>query len=153
MKGQYLSTSVYKWVERHVRDEIVPVLALFQTAEGHFGAWNILLWVLEVFELSFQITSASADISERQKSYQGPFTPCHRLLLICVGVLEALYLSRLATEEAVQVRADLVAVGSHDAVTLCASCLSTGQVLVIVTRQNRKGGADLEKICALLRIT
>lgn len=35
----------------NVRDQVVPVLALLQTTEGHLGAGNVLLGVLEVFEL------------------------------------------------------------------------------------------------------
>lgn len=34
------------------RDEVVSVLGLLETAEGHLGAGNVLLGVLEVVELS-----------------------------------------------------------------------------------------------------
>lgn len=33
------------------RDQVVPVLGLLQTTEGHLGARNVFLGVLEVFEL------------------------------------------------------------------------------------------------------
>ncbi len=36
---------------KDVRDEIVPVLALLQSTERHLGPRNVLLGVLEVFEL------------------------------------------------------------------------------------------------------
>lgn len=32
--------------EFHIRDEIVPILSLLQTTEGHLGAGNVLLGVL-----------------------------------------------------------------------------------------------------------
>ena len=35
-----------------VRDQVVPVLRLLQTAESHLRAGDVLLWVLEVLELS-----------------------------------------------------------------------------------------------------
>lgn len=34
-----------------VRDEIVTILGLLQATKGHLGAWDVLLWVLEVGEL------------------------------------------------------------------------------------------------------
>ena len=34
-----------------VRDQVVPVLCLFQTAKCHLGAGDVFLGVLEVFEL------------------------------------------------------------------------------------------------------
>ena len=36
---------------KHVRDEVVPVLVLLEAAEGHLGAGDELLGVLEVVEL------------------------------------------------------------------------------------------------------
>ena len=35
----------------NIRDEVVPVLGLLETTEGHLGAGNKLLGVLEVLEL------------------------------------------------------------------------------------------------------
>lgn len=37
--------------EVNIRDEVVPVLLLLQTTEGHLGAGDVLLGVLEVGEL------------------------------------------------------------------------------------------------------
>lgn len=37
--------------ERSIRDQVVPVLVLLQSTEGHLGTWNVFLWILEVFEL------------------------------------------------------------------------------------------------------
>jgi hypothetical protein len=34
-----------------VGDQVVPVRALLETTEGHLGAGNVLLWVLEVLKL------------------------------------------------------------------------------------------------------
>ena len=41
----------YRVEWKHVRDEVVPVLVLLETAEGHLGAGDELLGVLEVVEL------------------------------------------------------------------------------------------------------
>ena len=35
----------------NVRDQIVPVLGLLETAESHLGSWDVFLGVFEVFEL------------------------------------------------------------------------------------------------------
>lgn len=37
--------------KENVRDEVLPVLLLLETAEGHLGAGDVLLGVLEVGEL------------------------------------------------------------------------------------------------------
>lgn len=34
------------------RYQVIPILALLQTAESHLRAGNVLLWVFEVFELA-----------------------------------------------------------------------------------------------------
>jgi hypothetical protein len=56
-------------------------------------------------------------------AYQSLLIPSDALLLVCVGVGEALYLSGLASEQTMEVRADLVAFASLQGVTLCASSL------------------------------
>lgn len=43
----------------YVRDEVVPVLLLLETAEGHLGARDVLLGVLEVVELQSQLLASS----------------------------------------------------------------------------------------------
>ena len=35
----------------HIRDQIIPVLALLETTKGHLGTRNVFLGVLEVFKL------------------------------------------------------------------------------------------------------
>lgn len=35
----------------YIRDQVIPVLLLLQTTEGHLGTRNVLLGVLEVGEL------------------------------------------------------------------------------------------------------
>ena len=35
----------------NIRDQVIPILALLQATEGHLGARDVLLWVLEVCEL------------------------------------------------------------------------------------------------------
>jgi len=63
-------------------DEVVAVLWLLETAEGHLGAWDVLLWVFEVGKQSFLL-------------------PCDALLLVRVCVRETLDLTGLAAEETV----------------------------------------------------
>jgi len=71
-------------------DEIIAVLGLLETTEGHLGAWDVLLWVLEVGKQSLLL-------------------PCNALLLVRVCVRETLDLTGLAAEETVQVGTNLVA--------------------------------------------
>jgi hypothetical protein len=85
-------------------DQVVAVLWLLEATEGHLGAGDVLLGVLEVGE-------------------QGLVVPCDTLLLVRVRVGETLDLAGLAAEETVQVGADLVALTFLQGVALCASCL------------------------------
>ncbi len=41
-------------MEMRVRDQIIPILRLLQPAESHLGAGDVLLRVLEVFELYYR---------------------------------------------------------------------------------------------------
>ena len=88
----------------NVRDEVVPVLILLETAERHLGAGDELLGVLQVIE-------------------EGVLGPGDALLLVGVGVGEAVDGARLAAEEAVERRADLVAAALLEGVALCAAGL------------------------------
>jgi len=36
-------------------DQVVPVLILLQSTECHLCAWDVLLWILEVFEQSITV--------------------------------------------------------------------------------------------------
>jgi len=65
-----------------VRNQVVPVLVLFQSAKRHLCARNVLFGVLQVLE-------------------QGVFAPGDALALVCVGVGESLDLARLATKQPV----------------------------------------------------
>ena len=38
-------------------DQVIPVLPLLETTECHLGAWDVLLGILEVFELSSPLAS------------------------------------------------------------------------------------------------
>lgn len=40
----------------HIRDQIVPILGLFQTTKCHLGTRDVFLRVLEVFELRIAST-------------------------------------------------------------------------------------------------
>lgn len=92
----------------------VAVLGLLETTEGHLGARNVLLGVLEVLEESVLV-------------------PVDTLLLVGVGVGEALNLARLAAEDTVELRADLVALAGPQGVALCATGLEEVGTLLGVT--------------------
>ena len=40
----------------HIRDQVVPVLLLLETAKGHLGAGDVLLGVLEVCKLRWLVS-------------------------------------------------------------------------------------------------
>lgn len=69
--------------------QVIPILALLQTAESHLRAGNVLLWVFEVFE-------------------QRGFVPSDSFRLVRVGIREPLNLTGLAPKETVQVGTDFV---------------------------------------------
>lgn len=79
-------------------DEVVSVLGLLETTEGHLGAGNVLLGVLEVLELG-RVSYVLGVSCER--TYQSVVVPLNTLLLVGVGVGETFDLARLAAEEAV----------------------------------------------------
>jgi len=92
----------------------VPVLGLLEATEGHLGARNVLLGVLEVLEESVLV-------------------PVDGTLLVGVGVGEAGNLARLAAEETVKLRADLVALAGLQGVALCATGLEEVGTLLGIT--------------------
>ena len=92
----------------------VPVLSLLEATEGHLGARNVLLGVLEVLEESVLV-------------------PVDGALLVGVGVRETGDLARLATEETVELRANLVALALLEGVALCATGLEETSALLGVT--------------------
>ena len=82
--------------------------------------------------------------------YQGVFSPRDALSLVCVGVREAVYLTGLSTEEAVEVGADLVSFACGKIVTLGA----TGLESVLMKRILRcVGDGYLEEVGTFLVIT
>ena len=98
----------------NVRNQVLPVLLLLQAAEGHLGAGNVLLGVLEVLE-------------------QGAVVQGDALLLVGIRVRVAVDGAGLAAEQAVQGRADLVAAARLDGVALRAARLEEGGALLGVT--------------------
>jgi hypothetical protein len=98
-----------------VGDEVVPLLALLETTEGHLGAGDELLGVLEVLE-------------------QSVLVPGHLSLLVGVGVGIAINRTGLAAEEAVELRADLVGTIGLDGVAL----LAAGLVGLAIDRRMRR---------------
>jgi len=101
-------------------DEVVAVLVLLETTEGHLGAGNVLLGVLKVRE-------------------QSVLVPRDALLLVRVGVRIAVDGAGLAAEQTVQVGADLVALGRVQGVALRAPRLEQVRSLV--------GASVLESHC------
>lgn len=92
----------------------VPVLSLLEATEGHLGARNVLLGVLEVLEESVLV-------------------PVDGTLLVGVGVGETGDLTGLAAEETVKLRANLVALALLEGVALCATGLEETSALLGVT--------------------
>jgi len=97
-----------------VGNEVVPVLLLLETTKGHLGARNVLLGVLEVGK-------------------QSVLLPGDALLLVGVGVGEALNGASLAAEETVQIGTDLVGTALLDGVALSAAGLEEVGTLLGVT--------------------
>jgi hypothetical protein len=97
-----------------VGDEVVPVLLLLETAEGHLGAGNVLLGVLEVLE-------------------EGLLVPLNALLLVGVGVGVAGDGTSVAAEKTVKRGADLVTLTLTKGVALGATGLEEVGTLLGVT--------------------
>ena len=94
-------------------DEVVAVLGLLEATEGHLGAGDVLLGVLEVVE-------------------ERVLVPGDALLLVGVGVRVAGDLAGLAAEETVELGTDLVALALLQGVALSAAGLEeTGTLLSI----------------------
>jgi len=85
-------------------DQVVAVLGLLETTEGHLGTRNVLLGVLEVLE-------------------QGVLVPSDALLLVGIGVGVTVDLTGLTAEEAVEHGANLVALTLLQGMALSASGL------------------------------
>jgi len=98
-----------------VGDEIVAVLGLLQATEGHLGAGNVLLGVLEVLEESV-------------------ITPGDALALVGVGVSVSGDLAGLSAPKSVKVGSDLVALTLLEVVALSATGLEEVGALLGVTR-------------------
>lgn len=97
-----------------VGDEVISVLLLLKTIEGHLGTGNVLLGVLEVLK-------------------QSVLVPGDALVDVGVGVGEAGSLSGLATEEPVKIRSDLVRSALLDGVALKTSSLEEGGTLFLAS--------------------
>jgi len=98
-----------------VGDQIVPVLGFLQTAKGHLGSGNVLLWVLQI------------DI-------QGVLIPGDPLLFVGISVRESFDLASLPAKNTVQIGADLVSTAVLEGVTLCTASLEKISTLACVTR-------------------
>jgi hypothetical protein len=105
---------------QNLRNEVVPVLLLLETTEGHLGARNVLLGVLEVLE-------------------EGLLVPLDALLLVGVGVRVAVNGTSLAAEETVESRADLVAAVLVDGVALGTTRLEEVGTLLEITTSHCEG--------------
>lgn len=103
----------------NLRNQVIPVLLLLETAEGHLGARDVLLGVLEVRE-------------------EGVMFPHDALLLVGISVGVAVDGARLAAEEAVQSGTDLVAAAALDGVALGATGLEEVGTLLSVSCKGGK---------------
>jgi len=92
-----------------MRNQVVPVFGLLQSAECHLCAGDVFLGVLEVFEECILL-------------------PGNALGFVCVGVREALYLTGLSAEESVEVGSDFVTLFGYEVVTLGATGLGEESV-------------------------
>lgn len=125
-----------------VRDQVVPVLVLLQAAEGHLGAGDVLLGVLEVRELRRGLAFADLGVWQLE-TYQGILGPGDALLLVGVGVGVAVDGAGLAAEETVERGADHVGAASLEGVALGAARLEEGGTLLGITC----GGDGLANWC------
>jgi hypothetical protein len=103
----------------------MAILLLLQATEGHLGAGNVLLGVLNVVE-------------------QGLVIPDNALVLVGVGEAVASSGTGLAAEETVQVGADLVAAVLLDGVALSTTGLEEVGTLLSVTWREK---SDLVSSC------
>lgn len=69
----------------------------------------------------------------RRITHQSLLSPDNALLLVGIGVGETFYLSRLTSEQAVQVRTDLIRAAGLEGVALSAAGLEKVRTLGIVT--------------------
>lgn len=100
-----------------VGDQISALVGLLQTSEHHFRAWDVLLWILEVFEECI-------------------LSPGDSLGFVGVSVAESGRLSSLASEESGQVGSDLVLATGFDGVALGASLNEELLSLLYITSWN-----------------
>lgn len=98
-------------------NEIIPVLLLFQTTEGHLSARNVLLGIFEVGKQSLVF-------------------PSNTLLLVSIGVGVAIYGASLAAEKTVKGGADFAALPSFKSMALSATSLEEVGTLLSVTYRN-----------------
>jgi len=99
-------------------DQVVAVLGLLQATEGHLGTGDVLLGVLEVLELERRsATGRRKDkgplhvcirSGDSGKTYESVVVPGDALLLVGIGVGEALDLTSLATKKTVKVGTNLL---------------------------------------------
>ena len=107
-----------------VGDDVVAILGLLQTTEGHLGSGNVLLGVLEVLELQ-RVSRFGIRVYRHtsETSYKSILVPLNTLLLVGVGVCETVDGTSLATEKAVKVGANLVGLALLQVMALCATSL------------------------------
>jgi hypothetical protein len=118
----------------NIRDQVIALLGLLETAKGHLGAGNVLLGILKVGELDAESVSRSRTHHiSNATTYQSLLVPGDALLLVGIGVGETLDLAGLAAEDAVQVRADLVGTVLLEGMALGATGLEEVGALGSVT--------------------
>lgn len=111
----------------NLRDEVVALLALLETTEGHLGTRDELLGVLEVLELYCETWLAVARLLSRARfTHERVLVPGNTGTLVGVGVGVAVDLTGLTAEETVELGADLVGTTFLDGVALGATGLKGG---------------------------
>jgi hypothetical protein len=72
MAGKQLAEVAFRETPKNIRNQVVSIFVLLQTAKSHFRARDVLLWVLEVVELGIIISISSSD---QEYSTQVPNIP------------------------------------------------------------------------------
>lgn len=124
------------------RNEIIPVLALFQAPERHLGTRDVFLRVFEIFKLFKEVSEETRRNGKRKDqcrekthnlrtivnvTYQRILFPCDCLVLVCVRVGEAFHLAGFTTKETVKVWPNLIPFFRFEIMALLTPCLLQNQ--------------------------
>lgn len=130
-----------------IRDQVVPVLILLQSTESHLCSWNVLLWVLEVFELLLVRNCLSFLFRGDLVTYESVFLPLNSLCLVGIGVCETWNGTSVTAEQSVKVGTDLVSFTLTESMALSTSCLEEVGTLLCVTWEREETSAKVLLEC------